>query len=487
MQPPETRYAVRSDGVSIAYQVLGDGPVDLVFCFGWISHLDLQWSHPDIARFFTRLASFTRLVLYDKAGTGLSDPIPHVATLEERAEDIRTVMDAAGVDGAVLFGESEGGPPAMLFAATHPERAAALVIYGSNGTNRVTDEERERFDLSFERMAEPWLRLHEAVEKWGSGLTLSVLGPSADSPIGRRFGGTFERASVSPSMARGLLEAIVDMDVLPVAQTISAPTLILHRRDEIIPVGMSRLLADRIPHSEYVELEGIDHAYFVDGDQILDEVERFLTGGVKAPEPSRVLTTVLFSDIVDSTRRAAELGDAAWRGLLERHDELVRRCVDADGGRVVKSLGDGALATFAGPGRAIHCAQELSGAAGEAGLKIRAGVHTGECEVLGDDIGGLTVHIGARVCGLARADEVLVTGAVKDLVVGSQLGFVERGEHELKGVPGRWRLYAVGDDRAAQEPVAPAAESMTAADRMTVRVARRAPGALRALARITQR
>jgi pimeloyl-ACP methyl ester carboxylesterase len=342
MQPPETRYAVRPDGVSLAYQVLGEGPLDLVFCFGFISHLDLQWTRPDMTRFFTRIASFSRLVLYDKAGTGLSDPIPHLATLEERAEDIRTVMDAAGVVRAALFGESEGGPSAMLFAATHPERTSALITYGSFAKTRLTEEERVHAGIppgAWERQAQG---LIEAVERWGQGLSLSVFAPSADSAIARRAAGTFERASVSPGMARGLLEALADMDVTEVARTIRVPTLILHRRDEGIPVGMSRLLAEVMPDAEYVELEGVDHAYFVDGDQIVDEVERFLTGGVVTARPDRVLTTVLFSD----TRRAAELGGADWRELLERHDALVRERVEAAGGRVIKSLGDGALSPF---------------------------------------------------------------------------------------------------------------------------------------------
>jgi class 3 adenylate cyclase len=488
MQPPETCYALRPDGVSLAYQVLGEGPIELVFCFGFISHLDLQWSNPDMTRFFKRLASFSRLVLYDKAGTGLSDPIPHVATLEERVEDIRTVMDAAGVQRAALFGESEGGPSAMLFAATHPERVSALIVYGSVAKTRLTDDDRARAGIAPGAWERVDARLLEAVEHWGRGLTLSVLAPSADSAIARRGAGTFERASVSPGMARALLRALADMDITEVARTVGVPTLILHRRDEVIPVGMSRLLAQAIPDAQLIELEGVDHAYFVDGDQIIDEVERFLTGGVLTARHDRVLTTVMFSDIVDSTRRAADVGDARWRALLERHDALVRDRVEAAGGRVVKSLGDGALATLPGPARAILCAQELIAEAAELTLEVRAGVHTGECEIVGDDLGGLTVHIGARISALAGPGEVLVSGAVKDLVVGSPLRFADRGEHDLKGVPGRWRLYAVSEDSAAAPaPLAPAADHMTAADRITVGMARRAPGALRTLARLTQR
>ncbi len=440
MQPPETRYALRPDGVSIAYQVLGEGPLDLVFCFGWISHLDFQWTSPDITRFFTRLASFSRLVLYDKAGTGLSDPIPHLATLEERVEDIRTVMDAVGVERAALFGESEAGPSALLFAATYPERTSALVVYGAVAKTKLTADDFDRAGIApsdWERLVHG---LTAAVEQWGKGLTASVLAPSVDSTIVRRWAGTFERASVSPGMARALIGAMTNLDVTDFARTINVPTLILHRRDEIVPVGMSRLLAHAIPGAEHVELGGVDHAYFVNGDQIVDEVERFLTGAVRTARHDRVLMTIMFSDIVDSTRRAAEIGDAAWRSLLERHDELARQRVEAAGGRVVKSLGDGALAALPGPARAIHCAQEIIGEAETLGLQIRVGVHTGECEVRGDDLGGLTVHIGARISAFASPGEVLVSSAVKDLVVGSTLCFADRGQHELKGVPGRWRI-----------------------------------------------
>lgn len=488
MQPPETHYAVRPDGLSLAYQVLGEGPVALIFCFGFISHLDLQWSNPDMTRFFTRLASFTRLVLYDKAGTGLSDPLPHVATLEERVQDIRTVMDAAGVERAALFGESEGAPSAMLFAATHPERVSALIVYGSVAKTRLTEGDRARAGIRPGAWEQVGARLSEAVEQWGRGLTLSVLAPSADSAIARRGAGTFERASVSPGMARALLDAMADMDITEVARTVGVPTLILHRRDEVIPVGMSRLLAQAIPAAQLIELEGVDHAYFIDGEQIVDEVERFLTGGVPTRRYDRVLTTVMFSDIVDSTGHVADLGDAKWRALLERHDALVRERVEASGGRVVKSLGDGALAALPGPARAVRCAQEIIIEAAELALQVRAGVHTGECEVLGDDLGGLAVHIGARISALAGPREVLVSSAVKDLVVGSPLRFADRGEYDLKGVPGRWRLYAVSEDvTGASPPLAPAADHMTAADRVTVRMARRAPGALRTLARLTQR
>jgi pimeloyl-ACP methyl ester carboxylesterase len=306
VQLPDTRYAVRGDGVNIAYQVLGEGPLDLVFCFGFISHLDLQWSNPHMTRFFTRLASFSRLVLYDKAGTGLSDPLPHVPTLEERAEDLRAVMDAAGVERAALFGESEGGPSAMLFAASYPERTSALILYGSVVKTRLTDEDRARADIPPDAWGPLVEGINEAIVHWGRGLTLPVFAPSADSAIARRAAGTYERAAVSPGMAQALIDALDDLDVTEVARTVSVPTLILHRRGETLPVGMSRLLAEVMQDAEFIELEGVDHAYFIDGDQIIDEVERFLTGTVRVAQPDRVLTTILFSDIVESTRRVAE-------------------------------------------------------------------------------------------------------------------------------------------------------------------------------------
>jgi class 3 adenylate cyclase len=477
---------MRPDGVSLAYQVFGEGP-PIVFCYGWISHLDLQWTEPDMAKFFNRLGTIGRVIAYDKAGTGLSDPIPQVATLEERVEDIRTVMDAVGVERASLFGESEGGPTATLFAASYPERTTALILYGSVAKGNPTVEELVELGVDPGRAAATFTQLSVAVDQWGSGLTIPALAPSRDNAITRRTAGIFERSSVSPRMAQALLDSLQYIDVTQVAPNVSVPTLVVHRRDELLPVESARWLASVIPGAKLVELDGVDHAYFHDGDQILDEVERFLTGGLARPEADRALATVMFSDIVDSTRRAAELGDTGWRTLLERHDELLRRGVESAGGRVVKSLGDGALATFPGPARAIGCAQALIAEAGEHGLELRTGVHTGECEVMGDDLGGIAVHIGARISALAGAGEVLVSSAVKDLVVGSPLRFSDRGEHELKGVPGRWHLFAVGEERPPASPMDGPRDHMTLADRATVRMARRAPGAIRAMARLTQR
>ena len=449
MQTPETRYAKRPDGVSIAYQVLGEGSLNLVFCAGFISHLDLQWTNPAITRFFRRLASFGRLALYDKAGTGISDPLDHLSTLEERAEEIRTVMDAAGMERAALFGESEGGPASIVFAATYPERVQALVLYGSFAgrlTADLTDAEREvarAYGVDLERLAASARQIDDAIDHWGEGRSADLFMPSlAGNRAARSTMGLYERSAVSPGMARALDQSVRQMDVSAVASAVSAPTLVLHRRDDWIPVGGGRRLADLIPGARFVELEGTDHAYFTqDADALLDETQRFLTGASGVGEPERVLTTVLFTDIVESTARAAALGDGRWRELLERHDALVREHVEAAGGRVVKSTGDGALACFTGPARALRCAQDVVAAVEGVGLGVRAGVHTGECEAIGDDLGGLAVHIGARVAGYARPGEVLVSSTVKDLVTGSEIAFADGGIHELRGVPTEWRLY----------------------------------------------
>jgi class 3 adenylate cyclase len=489
MEVPKTRYATRSDGVNIAYQVLGDGPLNIVFCAGFVSHLDLQWANPGITHFFRRLASFSRLALYDKAGTGVSEPISHVSTLEERVDEIRTVMDAAGMERAALFGESEGGPAAMLFAATYPERTAALILYGSFAKGSPTAEEIREAGASPADVEAKVAEFEAVLDHWGEGRVLDVFAPSiAATQAARRAFATFERASVSPRMARGLQAAVEQIDVTGVLSAISAPVLVLHRRDDWIDIAAGRQLAANIPGARLVELEGTDHAYFTqDSDAIIDHVERFLTGSTATAEPDRVLATVLFTDIVDSTARAAKLGDSRWRGLLERHDALIRGRVEAAGGRVIKSTGDGALATLPGPARAVRCARDLLSEAGELDLELRAGVHTGECEVIGDDIGGLAVHIGARVAASARPGEVLVSSTVKDLVVGSGLRFDDRGEHDLKGVPGSWRLYTLADGDADTQPVDAASPHMTAGDRATVRVARRAPGLLRAIGRVTLR
>jgi class 3 adenylate cyclase len=494
MQVPSTRYAER-DGVSIAYQVLGDGPFDLLFAPGFVSHLDLQWSDPGFSRFLTRLASFSRLILFDKPGTGLSDPIPDIPTLEERAADIAAVLDAAGSEQASILAFSEAGPATLMFAATQPRRVRSLVLYGTYATAlaQLTEEERSSLDPAvLSAVARTEQEMADILAHWGEGRGMSLFAPSLTSDVQRRFYATFERASASPRMARALVEHVFAVDVRPVLALVGCPTLVLHRRgDRVIHVQVGRRLAEAVPGARFIELEGEDHAFwFGDFEPILEEIERFLTGVVSSGERDRVLATVLFTDIVGSTEAAARMGDRAWRELLERHDALLAQAVRSDGGRVIKHIGDGALSSFDGPAKAVRCARRLCEQVRGLGIELRAGVHTGECELIGADIGGLAVHIGARVGALAKAGEVLVSSTVKDLVVGSDMRFEDRGEHELKGVPGRWRVYALAHASSASDAVRPldaAAVHMRASDRVVVSLARRAPRALRLGARLAAR
>ena len=477
----KTRY-ITNNGVSIAYQVTGDGPIDLVVVPGFISHLELDWTNPWNAEYLRALMSFTRLIRFDKRGTGLSDPVPGVPTLEDRMEDVHAVMDAASSERAALLGISEGGPMAALFAATYPERTTALILYGSFACGGATPEEGGITNRNYPAAL-------EVLDEWGEGRITELFAPSVVSDDNtRRIIGTYERSAASPGMARALLDAADEIDVRPVLPSIQVPTLILHRRDEMVsPIGASRYMASRIPGARLVELEGNDHVPWVgDRQALVHEIEEFLTGMRHVHEPDRVLATVLFTDIVGSTERAAELGDAKWRELLQRHDAIATRQVESFRGRVVKSLGDGMFATFDGPARAIRCAEGLcEGVRGELGLDLRAGVHTGECEAIGEDLGGMAVHIGSRVSSMAAAGEVLVSSTVKDLVVGSGIAFEHAGEHELKGVPDRWHLYRVGSSAARRAPIPAAAEHMRPRDKAAVALARRAPGVLRAITRAT--
>ena len=493
MQPPLTRYAER-DGVSIAYQVSGEGPVDLLFAPGFVSHLDLQWTDAGFARFLTRLSSFSRLIRYDKPGTGLSDPIPHLPTLEERAADMIAVLDAAGSEHATVVGFSESGPTAVLLAATRPDRVRSLVLYG---TFPAAFETLDAEDLATippevqEALREVRAALDTAVSRWGEGAAMDLFAPSLTSEVQRRFFGTFERAAASPRMARALVDSVRSIDVRDLLPAVHCPTLVLHHRgDRVIPLIAGATLAEHIPGARFVAVDGDDHAFWYgDFDPVVDEIERFLTGAVRHAEPDRVLATVLFTDIVGSTELAAELGDAKWREVLERHDALVSEVVTGHGGRVVKHIGDGALSTFGGPARAVRCADELCRRAPDLGIALRAGVHTGECEAIGDDLGGLAVHIGARVSAQASAGEVVVSGTVKDLVVGSGMQFADRGEHRLKGVPGDWRLFVLGEGRpqARAAPLDAAADHMRVGDRIAVSLARRAPRAMRLATRLAPR
>jgi class 3 adenylate cyclase len=478
VQPPDTRYVTRPDGVSIAWQEFGEGPIDLIWSPGFSSHLDLAWTVPSLVRIFRRLGSFARVVLYDKPGTGLSDPLDHVPTLEERMDDIRTVLDAAGSERTAIFGVSEGGPTAVLYAATYPERVSSLILYGTFARMPGPDDELPA-GMSSHTVRATRRSIARLVANWGQGRALEVFAPSVAESQRRQFA-IFERAAASPSMVKGLFDALAEIDVRGAAESIRVPTLVVHRTDETaIPLALARELASVIPGAELVEQEGRDHAPWIgDVDALADTIESFLTGARHVDsESDRMLATVLFTDIVGSTELAGRMGDADWRDLLERHDAIVRAEVEAHRGRVIKSTGDGMLAVFDGPARAIRCAEAIRDALEEIEVPIRVGVHTGECEAMGDDVGGIAVHIGARVAAQAEAGEILVSRTVADLVVGSGLRFTERGTHELKGVPGEWKLLAVGE--GGERMAVGTERQTTAADRFALRLAARAPRALR--------
>ena len=439
---PETRYA-KSGDVNIAYQVLGERPIDLVYVPGWVSNLEVAWEHPGLARYYRRLASFSRLILFDKRGTGLSDRVPpdRLPTLEQRMDDVRAVMDEVGSERAVVMGNSEGGNMCVLFAATYPERTEALItagiyvkrLWSPDYPWAPTPEERQKW-------------LDSLAVGWGGPVDLSTLAPSvAGDEAFVRWWSRYLRMSAGPQAAVALGSMNTQIDVRAVLPTIRVPTLVLHRvGDRDVNVEEARYIATRIPNARLVELPGSDHIPWTsEQDALLDEVEAFVTGERPRVEPDRVLATVLFTDIADSTAWAGRLGDAAWRGRLEEHQRMVRRELELHRGREVKTTGDGFLATFDGPARAIRCAREIRDAAGEQGLAVRAGVHSGECEMMGDDVGGIAVHIAARVLDEAAPGEVMVSRTVRDLVAGSGLAFEDRGERELKGLDGAWRLFAV--------------------------------------------
>ena len=439
--PPDTRYA-KSGDLNIAYQVVGDGPFDLVYVPGWISNIELMWDDPAHARLLRRLSSFSRLILFDKRGTGLSDPVPldRLPTLEERMDDVRAVMDAVDSQRAALFGFSEGGLMSVLFAATYPERTPALVVYGIFAKRTWSP------DYPWAPKPEARLREIEELERnWATKMDLDQLVPSEDEAFKRRLA-TYFRRSASPGAAAALLRMNTEIDVRSVLPSIRVPTLVLHRTDDVdVKVEEGRWIASEIPGAKYVELPGDAHTLWAgELDVLLDEVEEFLTGVRRGPEPERVLSTVLFTDIVGSTERAADLGDRRWSELLEDHHARVRRELERWRGREVDTAGDGFFAAFDGPGRGIRAGCAIREAVQPLGLEIRAGLHTGECELVGDRVRGIAVHTGARIAALAQPGEVLVSSTVKDLVSGSGIVFEDRGVRELKGV-GEWRLYAVVD------------------------------------------
>ena len=436
----KTRYA-RNGDARIAYQVIGDGPFDLIVVPGFVSNVEAHWEIPGVPAIFERFASYARLITWDKRGTGLSDPVLRLPPLDERMDDMLAVLDAAGSEQAALFGVSEGGPLSILFAATHPQRVSALAMYGA--APRMAWAPDFTWGMPPERYSDA---MKEAVlDGWGDGVLLDLFAPScAEDERMREVWGTFQRVGASPSMGLATLQALLKIDVRDILPSVGVPTLLIHRRgDRAIPAKSSRYMSEHIPNAKYVELEGEDHLWLVgDTDAIFDEVEEFLTGVRRNFVKDRMLATVLFTDIVDSTRKLAELGDHRWRVVLAEHDALVRRELERFRGREVKTTGDGFLATFDGPARAVTCAGAIRDRAHGLGITVRAGLHTGECELIGDDIAGVAVNIAARIAALAGPDEVLVSRTVTDLVYGSDIEFDDRGVVDLKGVPDTWHLFA---------------------------------------------
>lgn len=442
MSPPQVRYA-RSGGKHIAYQVVGQGPVDLVLVHGWVSHLELMWDEPSIARFHERLASFSRLILFDKRGTGMSDRVAEgeLPTLEQRMEDLHAVLNAVGSKRAALMGISEGGPMCALFAATYPERTTALVMCGSYA-RWIRDEEC------------PWAMTREQHEAaaaafergWGTPVGFKTVAPtsSADERY-RNWWARYLRMGASPGAGVALYRMNIEIDIRSLLPTVRVPTLLLHRAgDRLINVEASRYMARRIPGARLVELAGDDHLVFLgDSDTVLAEIQEFLTGARPPAAQDTTLATVLFVDIAGSTEKAAALGDARWRDLLDAFLTTVRQELERHRGSLIDTAGDGVFASFDGPARAIRCACAIRDRAAALGLTVRAGLHTGECQTAGGKLAGLAVHIGARVAATAQPGQVMVSNTVKDLVAGSGQRFADQGVHALKGVPGEWRLFAV--------------------------------------------
>jgi pimeloyl-ACP methyl ester carboxylesterase len=434
MATPVTRYA-KSEGVHVAYQEYGSGPVKIVFVPGFVSHIDNYWTHPNVVRWLDRLGSFANVVMFDKRGTGLSDRVGSVPGVDERMDDVRAVMDAVGWEKAVVFGVSEGGSLAALFAAHHPERCDALIIYAGFAQFKS------------------WLPTNEDLENlfsyidtaWGTGDSLPLFAPTSEGDIAfQEWWGRFERLGADPASAIDLMRMNSKIDITGILPTIHMPTLVIHRvEDTLIDFDAGELLAERIPDAKLVRLPGADHLPWVGEDplRIIDEMEQFLTGAQTVTQADRVLATVVFTDIVDSTAKANAMGDRRWRNLMHAHENLVRTETDRFRGELIKSTGDGFLITFDAPARAIRCALAVGTGIHALGLEIRAGVHTGEIQLIGDGIEGISVNIASRIANMAGADEVLVSRTVKDLIAGSGIALEDRGAHALKGIPDQWELY----------------------------------------------
>ena len=438
---PVTKYA-RSGEANIAYQVIGDGPVDLVFCPGFISHIEHFWEEPGTARYLERLASFSRLILVDRRGTGLSDPILGNVTLEQEADDLLAVLDAAGSERPALLGYTSGGPLIAQFAATYPERVSALIFYACIA-RAVSAPDYDWALTPEERQA----AFDELLSHWGEGANIDVIAPSrAGDERLRSWMARLERLSASPGAIRALSRSFAEADVREILPTLNVPTLVMHRiGDRLIDIRHSRYLAEHIPGAKLVEFPGDDSLASVgDTESIVGEIEEFLTGGRHGAALERALLTVLFTDIVDATNHASRMGDKSWRDLLASHDAAIRKEIERFEGDEVKTIGDAFLVTFEGaPSRALRCAQAIVRAVEGLGIKVRVGLHTGECEIIGDDVGGMAVHIAARVGAMAEPGEVLMSGTVFGTVVGAGFHFEERGMRQLKGVPGKWPLFAL--------------------------------------------
>jgi class 3 adenylate cyclase len=483
--PPKTEYT-RSGDVNIAYQLFGEGPAELVLAPAFMSNLDFNWIDPGMSSWLGALGAFARVATFDKRGMGLSDPVPTVPSMEERVADTLAVIDAAAFERPVLLGVSEGGASSIVLAAAHPQRLAALVLYGAYPKLMPDDDYfPELCGLAAEKRGD----LEDVVARWGeggwAGFWLTEEGFELTDTDRRAFA-AFERASASPAMARASAEALLELDVRAALSSIGVPTLILHRRgDPLHAIEHARYMAEHIPGARLVELEGRGYApWFGDMAAIVDEIREFVTGTRAGAPPDRMLTTILFTDMCGSTERAAQLGDRRWREVLEAHDRASSAELERHGGRRVKSLGDGLLATFNGPVAAIRCARALQDETAPLGIELRAGLHTGECEHIGEDVGGMAVHLAARVGEHAAPGEVLVSETIRGLIIGSGIELEDRGEHDLRGVPGHWRLYAVADgEQPATEPLPGPYETMRPGDRATAALARRLPGVLRAISR----
>ena len=482
----DVEYARRGD-ISIAYQAIGSGPVDVIFGAGLCSHLDLMWGDPYATEFLKRLSALGRLLLFDKPGTGLSDPVIGPPTVEQRADDFLAVLDAAGSKRAIVIGFSEAGAPAMLLAATYPDRCEALVSLSGFPRGTVGPGHLAEIETRYEQWWDDLL--WPATRNWGNGEFVLGLSPHMrDHALYRRLAPSVERASASPGMARAMLTAIRDYDVTGVVDAINVPTLVLHRREEVVPVECSRWTAEHISGARYIELPGDEHMCYFEPDDVVDAITTFVGGApTRSTSSTRRLATVLFTDIAGSTAEVARLGDDRWRAVLAHHDQVVVEEVERYEGTLVKTMGDGVFAVFDRPLLGVRCALSLCRRMEDLGVSIRAGLHTGECEVVADDFAGIAVHIGSRIANLAQPGEVLVSSTVKDIVYGSGVAFESKGEHELKGVPGHWAVHAVVQDNSQDQRPGPDDSALKPFDRAVVGVAARMPAVSRAGVRMLGR